>query len=221
MRHIVHALIMVSAICTADPLSADALPFFPYSPDGLEASIQQDSHRFSAIDIQDPAPRLLALDRRVLMEPQQESEVSASPPPATTTVFWTKRHRKKLIAVFVFVMHCLGFFTSIRAMMETRTSQGAVAWVISLNTFPYFAVPAYWVFGQSKFSDYEVLRRKNILASSDTGRETARILEEGGMFVTPETEHDTTTGRTAGESGKTALHAIQRCRPADRRRSHV
>ncbi len=85
-------------------------------------------------------------------------------------------------------MHVIGFFTSIRAIMETRTSQGAIAWVISLNTMPYVAVPAYWVFGQSKFSDYELIRRKNILATSTTAQETERILEEQGMLVTMELE---------------------------------
>jgi cardiolipin synthase len=123
------------------------------------------------------------------MEPQQESKVTAGQPPAASRPSWFKRHRKKLITAFVLVMHCLGFFTSIRALMETRTAQGAVAWVISLNTIPYVAVPTYWVFGQSKFDDYEVIRRKNILASSDTGRQTARILKEQGMLAEMETEH--------------------------------
>lgn len=79
-------------------------------------------------------------------------------------------------------MHCLGFYTSIRAIMDTRTSQGAIAWAISLNTIPYVAVPAYWVFGQTKFSDY-VVRRKDILKTDETGRETLRILKEQGMLA--------------------------------------
>ena len=124
------------------------------------------------------------------MESQQESDLAASGPPAVSAPSWFKRYRKRVITALVFIIYCLGFFTSIRAIMETRTSQGAVAWVISLNTVPYVAVPAYWVFGQSKFSDYEVVRRKNILASSDTGRETARILEEQGMFPELDTEHE-------------------------------
>ena len=40
----------------------------------------------------------------------------------------------------------LGALTSIHAILGVRTSQGAIAWVVSLNTFPYVAVPAYWVF---------------------------------------------------------------------------
>ncbi len=101
---------------------------------------------------------------------------------------WGRNEWEFAAAIFVVLSHCLGFFTSIRAIMETRTSQGAIAWGISLNTFPYIAVPAYWVFGQSKFSDYEIVRRKGILSSSDTGRETARILHEQDMLVTLEME---------------------------------
>jgi hypothetical protein len=103
---------------------------------------------------------------------------------------WIYRYKWRLLIAFMIVMHTLGFITSIRAIMETRTSQGAIAWGISLNTVPYVAVPAYWVFGQSKFSDYEVQRLKDILASSEQGRKTARILEEQGMLVTPETDYE-------------------------------
>jgi hypothetical protein len=35
--------------------------------------------------------------------------------------------------------------------MTTRTAQGAIAWAVSLNTFPYLAVPAHWVFGRRNF----------------------------------------------------------------------
>jgi cardiolipin synthase len=58
----------------------------------------------------------------------------------------------------VLIMHILGFTSSIHAVMSTRTSQGAIAWVISLNTFPYVAVPAYWIFGRSKFQGYVTAR---------------------------------------------------------------
>jgi cardiolipin synthase len=46
--------------------------------------------------------------------------------------------------------------------MSTRTAPGAIAWIVSLNTFPYVAVPAYWVFGRSHFQDYVSLRREKV-----------------------------------------------------------
>lgn len=36
--------------------------------------------------------------------------------------------------------------------MTVRTAQGAIAWSVSLVSFPFVAVPAYLVFGRSKFS---------------------------------------------------------------------
>lgn len=37
------------------------------------------------------------------------------------------RYRKRLTATFVLVAHLLGAITSVQAIMETRTSQGAIA----------------------------------------------------------------------------------------------
>ncbi|MBD3871452.1 MAG: cardiolipin synthase [Acidobacteria bacterium] len=64
-----------------------------------------------------------------------------------------------MIVSIIIVFHVLGFISSIHAVMSTRTSQGAVAWVVSLNTFPYFAVPAYWVLGRSGFRGYVTARQ--------------------------------------------------------------
>ena len=66
-----------------------------------------------------------------------------------------KRTKKMWIVISVMlVFHVVGFLSSIDAVMSTRTAQGAVAWVVSLNTFPYLAVPAYWVLGRSRFEGY-------------------------------------------------------------------
>lgn len=67
--------------------------------------------------------------------------------------------KRRSIALFLTFAHILGALTSVQAIMTTRTSQGAIAWAISLNTFPYVAVPAYWIFGRSKFEGYIKKRR--------------------------------------------------------------
>lgn len=67
--------------------------------------------------------------------------------------------RKRWIALFIFLSQVTGALTSVQAIMEVRTSQGAIAWAVSLNTFPYVAVPAYWVFGRSEFKGYVPLLR--------------------------------------------------------------
>lgn len=52
------------------------------------------------------------------------------------------------------LIHVLGFLSAIMALMSSRTSQGAVAWIISLLTFPYVALPAYWFLGRPRFYGY-------------------------------------------------------------------
>jgi len=70
-----------------------------------------------------------------------------------------KAKKRMIVSIIIVVFHVLGFLSSIHAVMSTRTSQGAIAWVVSLNTFPYVAVPAYWVFGRSTFRGYVTARQ--------------------------------------------------------------
>ncbi len=71
------------------------------------------------------------------------------------------------IAVFVVTMHALGLLSAFKAVMESRTAQGAIAWVIFLLTMPYVAVPAYWIFGRSRFQGYVKARDYVLKEGSD------------------------------------------------------
>jgi len=62
------------------------------------------------------------------------------------------------MTILIILAHILGFVTSINALMTTRTSQGAIAWIVGLNSFPVAAVPAYWIFGHNKFHGYVTAR---------------------------------------------------------------
>ncbi|MCG6657080.1 cardiolipin synthase [Halomonas campisalis] len=59
-----------------------------------------------------------------------------------------------LFGLVIPLVHLLGFVSAGLALMSSRTSQGAVAWIISLVTLPYLAVPAYWIFGRPRFYGY-------------------------------------------------------------------
>ncbi|MHC5003410.1 MAG: cardiolipin synthase [Planctomycetota bacterium] len=76
-----------------------------------------------------------------------------------------------IIAAAVLLFHLLGVVSSVHAVMSTRTSQGAIAWAVSLNTFPYLAVPAYWVLGRSRFRGYVVARRRTDVVHDHIRRE--------------------------------------------------
>jgi len=70
-----------------------------------------------------------------------------------------RKKRRWMIALVVAVCHVVGAVSSVHAIMSVRTSQGAIAWAVSLNTFPYVAVPAYWVLGRSRFQGYTTARQ--------------------------------------------------------------
>lgn len=74
--------------------------------------------------------------------------------PLQTVVRWAHRRKKRLTFLLFVVVHLLGALSSLQAIMEVRTPQGATAWVVALNTFPFVAVPAYWIFGHSELEDY-------------------------------------------------------------------
>ncbi len=73
-----------------------------------------------------------------------------------------------MAALALVVFHVLGFISSINAVMSARTSQGTIAWMVSLNTFPYVAVPAYWIFGRSQFRGYVTARQEDHLGLLDS-----------------------------------------------------
>jgi cardiolipin synthase len=56
-----------------------------------------------------------------------------------------------MIAGVVAAFYLAGIILAVEAAMTARTAQGAVAWSVSLVSFPFVAVPAYLVFGRSKF----------------------------------------------------------------------
>ena len=59
-----------------------------------------------------------------------------------------------LAAAGVVLVYAAGIASAIDAVMHTRTSQGATAWVFALATLPLVAIPLYFVFGRSHFDDY-------------------------------------------------------------------
>ncbi len=84
------------------------------------------------------------------------------------------------MAVLLIILHLIGFLSSIRALFTARTSPASIAWIVSLNTFPYVAVPAYWLFGHSKFQGY-------VTARSNKDTRLANIIrskyEHAGPFI--------------------------------------
>ena len=56
------------------------------------------------------------------------------------------------------IVQLLGIASALHAVMNAKSSQGAIAWGISLVTFPFLALPLYAIFGRTKFQGYYSLR---------------------------------------------------------------
>jgi cardiolipin synthase A/B len=63
------------------------------------------------------------------------------------------------IGTLVFICHLLGVIAACHAVLHTRTSQGAIAWAVSLVAMPYLTLIPYLFLGRSKFAGYVDARR--------------------------------------------------------------
>ena len=90
-------------------------------------------------------------------------------------------------ALLVLLAYVAGIISCFHAIMRTRTAQGAIAWSVSLLTFPYLAVPAYWVLGRRKFHGYTASWKEvadKIVGRLDQARAEVepRFIKEGGRI---------------------------------------
>ncbi len=97
--------------------------------------------------------------------------------------------KKRFVALLVVAAQVVGALTSVQAVMETRTAQGAIAWAVSLNAMPYVAVPAYWAFGRTKFNGYVKKRQEQM---DETDPLVLRLIEKvhAKEFLAPPEERN-------------------------------
>ncbi|WP_232466449.1 PLDc N-terminal domain-containing protein, partial [Burkholderia ubonensis] len=66
------------------------------------------------------------------------------------------------LGTLILTIHVLGIVAACHAIMNTRTSQGAIAWAVSLTAMPYLTLVPYLFLGRSKFSGYVDARRHEL-----------------------------------------------------------
>jgi len=88
-------------------------------------------------------------------------------------------HIALILSIIIPVFHSLGAIASVHVIMKGRTSQGTIAWVLSLVIMPYIALPLYLVFGRSKFHGYIAARRKDNI-------EIQPFIDSLSPYITPE-----------------------------------
>lgn len=79
-----------------------------------------------------------------------------------------------------------GIVLAVDAVMTVRTSQGSIAWIVSLLTIPYVAVPLYWIFGRTKYYGYIDARRTE---SKDMQPIVDRVVPELPEFIVHLKDH--------------------------------
>ena len=78
----------------------------------------------------------------------------------------------------------VGIVSAIRAVMDARTPQGAIAWAVALVAFPYVALPLFWVFGKRKFEGYVIERRGALSRSNPIAAQAHQTLIDRNLLVT-------------------------------------
>lgn len=94
-----------------------------------------------------------------------------------TVTMHNKSRRKKMIVVLLVIFQVLGLVSAVHAIMSSRTPQGSIAWTVSLITFPYVSVPAYWVFGRNKFRGYTLARQHELEIIGDLIKQAKQRVE--------------------------------------------
>jgi cardiolipin synthase len=77
-----------------------------------------------------------------------------------------------ILAVALPMLELMGILAAMHAVMNARTSQGAIAWAIALVTLPFMTLVPYAIFGRNKFHGYVSLRN----------RQDARLLHLSNRF---------------------------------------
>ena len=103
-----------------------------------------------------------------------------------------------VIGIVLAVLEVGAIVCAFHAVMHTRTSQGAIAWAISLITWPIVTLPFYMVFGRRRFHGYVKKRR-------DAQEELSAILQslkESCTGLQDASESDLSYIRTLEELGR-------------------
>ena len=82
----------------------------------------------------------------------------------------------EIFAVVLVLFYVMAIVSALEAILKARTAQGAVAWTISLLTFPLLTVPLYLVFGRNKFDGY-LEKRDEIEA------ESLRLIQQTSVYI--------------------------------------
>lgn len=93
------------------------------------------------------------------------------------------QHSGLIIGAGYLLLELTAIVAAIHAVMNVRTAQGAVAWLLALLALPFIALPLYAVFGRRRFLGYVTARRAGDAAIEQMATQLAG--EAGEPFRSP------------------------------------
>lgn len=79
------------------------------------------------------------------------------------------------IGLFLAILELTGVIVAVHAILNARTSQGAIAWALSLIMAPYLALPLYAFFGRRKLKGYVQSCRRAVLSLQQTRQQLETV----------------------------------------------
>ncbi|MGC1309930.1 MAG: cardiolipin synthase [Phormidesmis sp.] len=73
---------------------------------------------------------------------------------------WSTINLLSIYSVLSIVVHGLGILNAAHAVMNVRSSRGAIAWSLSLISLPWITIPLYWTLGKNEFQGYSEALQK-------------------------------------------------------------
>ena len=93
----------------------------------------------------------------------------------------------QIAAIAALLLYAAAIFCAVEAILKTRTSQGAIAWTISLLTLPLVSVPLYLVLGRNRFDGYLEQRDEIEAESLRLIRHTTGAIEDHIVHLSRDT----------------------------------
>lgn len=104
-----------------------------------------------------------------------------------------------LFAAVYFLIEVIGLLLAADAVMRTRSSQGAIAWLFSLVAMPVISIPLYLIFGRTHFYGYaEALREKEAMLEDQIAALRTSMGQEERPLEAEPTSVEATVKRLGG-----------------------
>ncbi|WP_417668869.1 cardiolipin synthase [Roseibium sp.] len=117
------------------------------------------------------------------MDPTQDGqmiETAARDAATDVALLDTIANNLGIVAAIAFLFYLAAAICSVREIMNSRTAQGSIAWLLSMFFLPFFTVPLYLVFGWRSFSDYAHVQHTLGRGARSHRAQTLKLTDEEG-----------------------------------------